>query len=57
MIHEFDGGRQTAIEWEELEPIVRRYFAGAPSDAAAGPATDGQRTAAPSVAEPHPAHR
>jgi 2-phosphinomethylmalic acid synthase len=54
MIHEFDGGRQTAIEWEELEPIVRRYFAGAPSDAAAGPAPDGQR--APS-AEPHPAHR
>jgi len=29
MIREFDGGRQTAIEWEELEPIVRRHFAGA----------------------------
>ena len=29
MIREFDGGRQTAIEWEELEPIVRRYFAAA----------------------------
>jgi len=27
MIREFDGGRQTAIEWEELEPIVRRHFA------------------------------
>jgi isopropylmalate/homocitrate/citramalate synthase len=54
MMHEFDGGRQTAIEWEELEPIVRRYFAGAPSDAAAGPGGDGQRAA---PAEPHPAHR
>lgn len=45
MIREFDGGRQTAIEWEELEPIVRRYFAGAPSDGR------------PAKAEPHPAHR
>ena len=23
---EFDGGRLTAIEWEELAPIVRRLF-------------------------------
>jgi 2-phosphinomethylmalic acid synthase len=23
---EFDGGRQTAIEWEELEPIVRQHL-------------------------------
>ena len=26
MEHEFDGGRQTAIEWEELEPIVRQHL-------------------------------
>jgi isopropylmalate/homocitrate/citramalate synthase len=45
MIREFDGGRQTAIEWEELEPIVRRYFAGAPSDGR------------PAEAEPHPVRR
>jgi 2-phosphinomethylmalic acid synthase len=24
MLAEFDGGRQTSIEWEEIEPIVRR---------------------------------
>ena len=34
MIREFDGGRQTAIEWEELEPIVRRHFAGAEAQTA-----------------------
>jgi 2-phosphinomethylmalic acid synthase len=27
MIAEFDGGRQTSIEWEELEPIVRQEIA------------------------------
>ncbi len=26
MMREFDGGRQTAIEWEELEPIVKRHL-------------------------------
>jgi len=26
MLHEFDGGRQTAIEWEELEPIVKQHL-------------------------------
>ena len=26
MEREFDGGRQTAIEWEELEPIVRQHL-------------------------------
>jgi len=35
MIREFDGGRQTAIDWEELEPIVRRHFAGAEAHPAA----------------------
>jgi len=25
-LREFDGGRQTSIEWEELEPVVRRYL-------------------------------
>ncbi|HEV2439386.1 MAG TPA: pyruvate carboxyltransferase [bacterium] len=44
MIREFDGGRQTAIEWEELEPIVRRHFA------AAHPTRDGG-------AEAHPVRR
>ncbi len=29
MLAEFDGGRQTAIEWEELEPIVRKHGLGA----------------------------
>jgi 2-phosphinomethylmalic acid synthase len=26
MLKEFDSGRQTAIEWEELAPVVRRHF-------------------------------
>jgi len=26
MLHEFDGGRQTAIEWEELEPVVKQHL-------------------------------
>jgi citrate (Re)-synthase len=26
MLAEFDNGRQTSIEWEELEPIVTRFF-------------------------------
>jgi 2-phosphinomethylmalic acid synthase len=27
LITEFDNGRQTSIEWEELAPVVARYFA------------------------------
>ena len=26
MVREFEGGRQTSIEWEELEPVVRRHL-------------------------------
>jgi hypothetical protein len=26
LITEFDNGRQTSIEWEELAPVVARYF-------------------------------
>jgi len=26
LTHEFDNGRQTSIEWEEIEPVVRRYL-------------------------------
>lgn len=26
LLGEFDNGRQTSIEWEELEPVVARYF-------------------------------
>ncbi len=26
MLNEFEGGRQTSIEWEELEPVVKRYL-------------------------------
>ncbi|MDX1993087.1 MAG: pyruvate carboxyltransferase [bacterium] len=29
LLAEFDGGRQTAVEWEELAPIVRRYVGAA----------------------------
>jgi 2-phosphinomethylmalic acid synthase len=27
LMAEFDNGRQTSVEWEELEPIVARHFA------------------------------
>jgi 2-phosphinomethylmalic acid synthase len=26
MLNQFEGGRQTSIEWEELEPVARRYL-------------------------------
>jgi len=31
VLAEFDGGRQTSIEWEELAPIVHRHLHGAPA--------------------------
>lgn len=34
--HEFDAGRQTGFEWEELRPLVDHYLASSPSRSADG---------------------
>jgi hypothetical protein len=42
LLAEFDNGRQTSVEWEELEPIVARAFSPTP---AASPAPEMARSA------------
>lgn len=37
-LREFDGGRQTSIEWEELAPLAARQFGGPGADGAGEPA-------------------